>query len=65
MMTIATGTAYALRPKRIRLSFFGVLAAIALLVAATSARAEEISVKQAWSRATPKGRAGRWRVPHH
>ena len=55
MMTIATGTAYALRPKRIRLSLFGVLASIALLVAATSARSEEISVKQAWSRATPKG----------
>jgi copper(I)-binding protein len=54
-MTIATGTAYALRPKRIRLSLFGVLASIALLVAATSARADEVSVKQAWSRATPKG----------
>src|SRR6516225_4894213 len=55
MKTIATGTTYALRPNRIRLSLFCVLASIALLVAATSARADDISVKQAWSRATPKG----------
>ncbi|WFU82415.1 copper chaperone PCu(A)C [Bradyrhizobium sp. CIAT3101] len=55
MMTIAATTACALRPTRIRLSLYGVLASIALLVAATSARAGEISVKQAWSRAAPKG----------
>ena len=55
MKTIVTGTAYVLRPDRIRLSLFGVLASITLLVAATPAPADDISVKQAWSRATPKG----------
>ena len=44
-----------MRPHFIRPPIFGVLGSIALLVAATPAAAADISVKQAWSRATPKG----------
>ena len=44
-----------MRPHFIPLSIFGALGSIALLVAATPAPADDISVKHAWSRATPKG----------
>ena len=44
-----------MQPHFIRLSIFGVLGSIALLLAATPAPADDISVKQAWSRATPNG----------
>ena len=44
-----------MRPHFIRLPIFVALGSIALLVAATPAAADDISVKQAWSRATPKG----------
>ena len=55
MKVITTWTECTLRPSRLRLSLFGALASIALLVAATPAAADDVSVKQAWSRATPKG----------
>ena len=55
MKVITTWTECTLRPSRISRSLFGALASIALLVAATPAAADDVSVKQAWSRATPKG----------
>jgi len=57
MITIAARADQALRRDRMRASLLGTLASIALLAFSpiSAAAGDEIGIRQAWSRATPKG----------
>jgi copper(I)-binding protein len=55
MTTIATTADRAVRRNNVRRALLGTLASIVLLAVSPAAAGDDITVRQAWSRATPKG----------